>query len=139
MKERGVLGKDVDSITILGRVLRRTPEGYELEGDPKHANLIVERLDLKAEFQRCNNPWDEAEGRRRRSTLVGRCRNSVSFRDNASRVFVIGQTGFMLCCQRIGTRNVLADRPRPGGATSSRSLPGEATTRGPTLLLAVPT
>ena len=47
MKERGVLGKDVDSITILGRVLRRTPEGYELEGDPKHANLIVERLDLK--------------------------------------------------------------------------------------------
>ena len=33
---------------VLSRVIRRTPEGYELEADLRHAELIVEQLELQS-------------------------------------------------------------------------------------------
>ena len=42
IKERGMLGRDLNEITILNRVLRRTRAGYEMEADPKHARCWSE-------------------------------------------------------------------------------------------------
>ena len=36
-------GKEVEA-NILNRTVRRTPEGYEFEADPRHAELIIEEL-----------------------------------------------------------------------------------------------
>ena len=36
-------GKEVEA-KILNRIVRITPEGYELEADPRHAELIIEEL-----------------------------------------------------------------------------------------------
>ena len=33
---------------VLNRVIRRSPEGYELEADLRHAELIVEQLELQS-------------------------------------------------------------------------------------------
>ena len=33
---------------VLNRIVRWTPEGYELEGDPRHAELVVEQLGLES-------------------------------------------------------------------------------------------
>ena len=33
---------------VLNRVIRRTDHGYELEADLRHAELIVEQLDLQS-------------------------------------------------------------------------------------------
>ena len=33
--------------TVLNRVLRCTEDGWEMEGDPRHAELVVEQLGLK--------------------------------------------------------------------------------------------
>ena len=41
-------GKDDDKeVTILGRIVRWTPEGIEYEADPKHAQVILRDLGSK--------------------------------------------------------------------------------------------
>ena len=34
---------------MLNRILRRAPTGWEIEADPKHAELIIEQLGLENE------------------------------------------------------------------------------------------
>ena len=41
IKERGLLGEDVNEIRILGRILSRTEKGYTLEADPRHAEILI--------------------------------------------------------------------------------------------------
>ena len=34
---------------VLNRIFRHTPSGWEMEGDPRHAALIIEQLGLENE------------------------------------------------------------------------------------------
>ena len=49
VKLRGRLGsgpKDLQEIRILNRVARRTPDGFEWEADPRHAEIIIKEMGL---------------------------------------------------------------------------------------------
>ena len=48
---KGVDSKGVEKLKegqVLNRVLRHTEEGYELEADLRHAELIIEQLDISS-------------------------------------------------------------------------------------------
>ena len=56
IKERGMLGRDVQEISILNRLLRRVRGGYELEADPKHARLLARGLGLQSNSRGVTTP-----------------------------------------------------------------------------------
>ena len=56
IKERGALGYELTEVRILGRVLRRTSAGYELEADSRHARMIREALGFSKESKGVNTP-----------------------------------------------------------------------------------
>lgn len=62
----GMGEKDTKESKILNRVIRATPYGWELEADPRHAELIVEELGLKLAKPVVSpgddSPPDELEG-----------------------------------------------------------------------------
>ena len=33
---------------VLNRIMRATPQGFELEADPRHAEMVIERLGLQS-------------------------------------------------------------------------------------------
>ena len=51
--------KEVEA-KILNRVVRRTKEGYEMEADPRHAELIIEQL-LEPEARTLSTPGSNTE------------------------------------------------------------------------------
>ena len=65
IKFRGIMGtgsEDVKEREILGRILRRTAGGLELEADEKHRRILMERCGLEEESNHAEAPMAEAEG-----------------------------------------------------------------------------
>ena len=56
----GKFGEPDDEVKVLNRIIRRTREGYELEADPLHAELICEQL-VKLRQQEGDNTRDGRE------------------------------------------------------------------------------
>ena len=54
-----MLGKDCREISFLNRILRVTPDGLELEADPKHAQTIIKQLGLNGRTNGVTTPGEK--------------------------------------------------------------------------------
>ena len=59
----GPASNDEKSMRVLNRLVHWTREGIEYEADQRHAELIIQELNLKADSKGVNTPGEHNKGR----------------------------------------------------------------------------